>query len=79
MAKSEPTSAADLHPAPSRNIADVIINSATEAFGGAIVLWLLGGAFDDLGVPNLKTLARWTWRRMRKRKPTALPATAGPD
>jgi len=35
--------------------------------------WLiyLAGAFDDLGVPNFKTLARWAWRRMQKRKETS--------
>ncbi len=46
-----------------------------------LTFWViyLGGAFDDLGVPNFKTLARWTWRRLHKRKRTALPATAGPD
>lgn len=31
----------------------------------------LAGAFDDLGVPNYKTLARWAWRRYHKRKATA--------
>jgi hypothetical protein len=34
----------------------------------------LSGAFDDLGVPNFKTLARWAWRRMQKRKEASLPA-----
>jgi len=34
----------------------------------------LGGALDDLGVPNYKTLARWVWRRMQKRKEVSLPA-----
>jgi len=34
---------------------------------------------DDLGIPNLKTLARWLWRRFRKRKrsspqPISVPA-----
>jgi len=33
----------------------------------------LSGAFDDLGVPNFKTLARWVWRRMQKRKEVSLP------
>lgn len=28
----------------------------------------LAGAFDDLGVPNLKALARWSWRRFQKPK-----------
>jgi hypothetical protein len=36
----------------------------------------LGGAFDDLGVPNFKTLARRAWRRIQKRKELALPAPA---
>ena len=42
-----------------------------------LYFWLLylAGAFDDLGVPNFKTLARWAWRRSQKRKPAALPAS----
>lgn len=38
--------------------------------------WIIyfGGAFDDMGVPNFKTLFRWTWRRMRKRAQPAPPA-----
>jgi hypothetical protein len=41
--------------------------------------WILylGGAFDDLGVPNFKTLARWAWRRMQKRQRATLPASVG--
>src|SRR5208282_2442979 len=40
-----------------------------------LTFWMLylGGAFDDLGVPNFKALARRAWRRMRKRKSMALP------
>jgi hypothetical protein len=39
--------------------------------------WILyiAGAFDDLGVPNFKTLARWAWRRMQKRKGATLPTS----
>lgn len=37
----------------------------------------LAGAFDDLGVPNFKTLARWTWRRMQKRKSVLSPVSMG--
>ena len=37
----------------------------------------LGGAFDDLGVPNYKTLARWGWRRRQKCKAVPLPASLG--
>lgn len=42
-----------------------------------LTFWIifLGGAFDDLGVPNYKTLARWLWRRMQKRKEMTLSAT----
>ena len=41
--------------------------------------WLIyiAGAFDDMGVPNLKTLARWGWRRMQKRKRANVTAPAG--
>jgi hypothetical protein len=35
----------------------------------------LAGAFDDLGVPNYKTLARWAWRRYKKRQWKAAKAT----
>jgi len=38
----------------------------------------LAGAFDDLGVPNYKTLARFVWRRIQKRKSMATPASAKP-
>jgi hypothetical protein len=38
----------------------------------------LAGAFDDLGVPNYKTLARWVWRRIQKRKAMTIPASAKP-
>jgi len=46
--------------------------------------WILylGGICDDLGVPNLKSLARWLWRRRRsKRSATdnAPLASAGPQ
>ena len=46
-----------------------------------LTFWViyLGGAFDDLGVPNFKTLARWGWRRLQKPKGAALTATAGSD
>jgi hypothetical protein len=39
--------------------------------------WILylAGAFDDLGVPNFKTLARWGWRRMQKRATPPLTAS----
>ncbi len=41
-----------------------------------LYFWILylAGAFDDLGVPNIKTLARWVWRRWQKRKAAPLPA-----
>jgi hypothetical protein len=37
--------------------------------------WLIyfAAVCDDFGIPNFKTLARWLWRRWKKR--TALPAT----
>lgn len=35
----------------------------------------LAGAFDDLGVPNYKTLARWAWRRHKKRSAKVPSAT----
>jgi hypothetical protein len=37
--------------------------------------WILyfSGAFDDLGVPNFKTLARWGWHRFRGRKGAVEP------
>jgi hypothetical protein len=37
--------------------------------------WVLyiAGAFDDLGVPNFKALARWAWRRKQKRNGATLP------
>jgi hypothetical protein len=40
-----------------------------------LYFWILylAGAFDDLGVPNIKTLARWSWRRWQKRKAAPLP------
>ena len=43
-----------------------------------LAFWViyLGGAFDDLGVPNFKTLARWGWRRMQKRKAAVVPPAA---
>ncbi len=43
-----------------------------------LTFWVIyfGGAFDDLGVPNYKTLARWAWRKWKKRKQVALPASA---
>jgi len=28
----------------------------------------LAWAFDDMGVPNYKTLARWAWHRYKKRQ-----------
>lgn len=42
-----------------------------------LYFWLLylAGAFDDLGIPNFKTLARWAWRRWQKRKPATLPTS----
>jgi hypothetical protein len=43
MAKTESKSSADSKPAPTRSAGEVIIASATDAFGSAIVLWLLGG------------------------------------
>ncbi len=38
--------------------------------------WLIyfAAVCDDFGIPNFKTLARWLWRRWKKR--TALPASA---
>jgi hypothetical protein len=39
----------------------------------------LGSAFDDLGVPNFKTLARWAWRRWRQRKRACFPVAVGPS
>lgn len=38
----------------------------------------LAGAFDDLGVPNYKTLARWALRRVQKRKSMAIQTSAKP-
>jgi hypothetical protein len=37
---------------------------------GKLTFWFiyLCEAFDDLGIPNIKTLARWAWRRRRKQK-----------
>jgi hypothetical protein len=45
-------------------------NSAKLSF------WIIymGGALDDLGVPNYKTLARWSWRKWRHRQQSTLPA-----
>jgi len=42
-----------------------------------LTFWVIyfGGAFDDLGVPNFKTLARWGWRRFQKRN-SPVPAAA---
>jgi hypothetical protein len=41
-----------------------------------LYFWIiyLGGIIDDLGVPNFKTLARWGWRRWRKRHELAVAA-----
>jgi hypothetical protein len=36
----------------------------------------LASVCDDLGVPNLKTLGRFVWRRLRKRKRAAPPSAA---
>lgn len=38
-----------------------------------LTFWViyLGGVFDDLGVPNFKSLAKWGWRRFQKRKETS--------
>ena len=35
-----------------------------------LAFWVLylAGTLDDLGVPNIKTVARWAWRRFQKRK-----------
>ena len=35
-----------------------------------LAFWFLylAGALDDLGVPNIKTIVRWAWRRYQKRK-----------
>jgi hypothetical protein len=35
----------------------------------------LAGAFDDLGVPNVKAMARWSWRRFQEPKPATSPAS----
>jgi hypothetical protein len=47
-----------------------------------LTFWFLylAGAFDDLGVPNLKTLARWAWRRFQRRNSgrSAVPAEQRP-
>jgi hypothetical protein len=45
-----------------------------------LTFWViyLGGALDDLGVPNFKTLVRWGWCRWRKRAGAAPPAATGP-
>lgn len=42
--------------------------------------WLLylGGVCDDLGAPNFKTLARWSWRRFQKRNDTVSTASVRP-
>src|SRR5689334_18112338 len=38
----------------------------------------VGAICDDLGIPNVKTLGRWLWRRFRKRKrsPQPIPVPA---
>ncbi len=40
--------------------------------------WLIyfAGACDDLGLPNLKTWGRWSWRRWRRREQRKLAAPA---
>lgn len=40
--------------------------------------WIVyfGGAFDDMGVPNFKSVVRWSWRRMRHCNKTAAPVAA---
>jgi hypothetical protein len=67
-----------------REIATFLLGASTAATLGdwfswyganqmKLDFWLIyiAGAFDDLGVPNFKTLARWAWRRMRKRNSPA--------
>ena len=46
-----------------------------------LTFWFIyiAGAFDDLGVPNFKTLARWAWRRYQKRNSTALAISTGQE
>ena len=41
--RAEAKSAAEPQPMASRNAANIIVASATEAFGSAIFLWVLGG------------------------------------
>jgi hypothetical protein len=46
-----------------------------------LYFWILylGGAMDDLGVPNFKTLARWGWRKWQKRNTAGLPPAIAPN
>ncbi len=37
-------------------------------------MFFIGSVLDDLGLPNFKTLARWSWRRLRHRINPALQA-----
>lgn len=72
-----------------RQLASFVLGTSNSASLGDWLSWYdanqnklnfwiiyLGGAFDDLGVPNFKTLARWAWRRMQKRKEVPLPASS---
>jgi hypothetical protein len=43
MTETETKSAADQQFVPSRNAVETILASATEAFGSAFLLWILGG------------------------------------
>jgi hypothetical protein len=41
-------------------------------------LFYIAAICDDLGIPNLKTLARFFWRRLRPGNPAPLPASGQP-
>ena len=71
----------DLFRPIAEQIGHMLFEDATSSGLGAWISWYganqskltfwfiyLCGAFDDLGVPNFKTLVRWAWRRRRRQK-----------
>jgi hypothetical protein len=71
------------------NFADQVLGAARTDAIGKLFAWYgdnqlkfnfwfiyLASICDDLGLPNLKTLARFLWRRNRKRKRPAPPSPA---
>jgi hypothetical protein len=46
-----------------------------------LAFWILylAGTLDDLGVPNVKAVARWTWRRYQKRRAEAAASPVSPS